>query len=107
MPDRQTDGFFNHCKKAFRRRQGMNELEKIAIAIKRDEKLRAGALAALDTFAAAISGETRHMEAKYASWRELDEAFENVKIEQLKLASLRKLFKFALSLAVHATAKKK
>jgi hypothetical protein len=84
----------------------MNELERIAHALKRDEKLKDGAVAALDAFAAAISGETRHITAKYASWLELDEAFEDVKLEQLKSTCLRKLFRLALSLAIRATTKK-
>jgi len=83
----------------------MNEIERIAHALKKDEKLKAGAIAALDTFSAAISGETRHISAKYASWAELDAAFEDVKLESLSSTCLRKLFRIALSLAIRATTK--
>jgi hypothetical protein len=83
----------------------MNELEKIAHALKKDAKLKDGAIAALDAFSAAISGETRHISAKYASWLELDSALKDVKLETLKSSHLRKLFRLALSLAIRATTK--
>ena len=83
----------------------MNELERIAHALKKDEKLKDGAIAALDAFSAAISGETRHITARYVSWLELDSAFEDVKLEQLKSPLLRKLFRLALSLAIRASTK--
>ena len=83
----------------------MNELEKIALAIKKDDQLKEGAMAALDTFAAAISGETRHISAKYASWSQLDGAFEKIKLENLRSNCLRRLFRMALSLAIRATTK--
>lgn len=83
----------------------MNEIDRIAHALKKDDKLKEGAIAALDVFSAAISGETRHIGAKYASWAELDAAFESAKLEALSSTCLRKLFRIALSLTIRATTK--
>ncbi len=85
----------------------MNQLEKIARALRHNPELKAGARAALDVLDAALTGKTAPLNAKYASWLELDQAHSDVKLEQLKSDQLRNLFQLALSFAVRAIAQRR
>ena len=85
----------------------MSDVEKIIDAFRSHPELKEGVRVAIELLGATVSGNSQRVNGSCESWGELDEAFENIRLEQEKLGLLEKLFRLALSAAVHAVTKRR
>jgi hypothetical protein len=81
----------------------VNDFAEVTQAIQQRPDLLEASSAAAEVLASAVSGE-RPAQCRYTSWSELDEAYKQVQLENLKSDVLQRLFQFALLAAMRVLA---